>query len=62
MPSFSLHVNGQTLRVDVDDPGMPLLYALRDNLNLKGPILLARSPSMPERPTSVPASRPPSCR
>jgi nicotinate dehydrogenase subunit A len=32
-----LRVNGQTFQVDVDDPDMPLLYALRDNLNLKGP-------------------------
>src|SRR5205085_10097855 len=37
MPSFPLHVNGQMRRVDADDPDMPLLYALRDNLNLKGP-------------------------
>jgi nicotinate dehydrogenase subunit A len=37
MPLFPLHVNGQTLRVDADDPDMPLLYALRDILNLKGP-------------------------
>jgi nicotinate dehydrogenase subunit A len=37
MPSFPLQVNGQMLRVDVDDPDMPLLYALRDILNLKGP-------------------------
>ncbi len=37
MPSFPLHVNGQTRRVDADDPDMPLLYALRDILNLKGP-------------------------
>ena len=37
MPLLPLHVNGQTRRVDVDDPDMPLLYALRDILNLKGP-------------------------
>jgi nicotinate dehydrogenase subunit A len=37
MRSVSLRVNGQTFHVDVDDPDMPLLYALRDNLNLKGP-------------------------
>src|SRR5438105_15863783 len=37
MPSFSLHVNGQMLHVDVDDPDMPLIYALRDILKLKGP-------------------------
>ncbi len=32
-----LHVNGQPRTVEVDDPGMPLLYALRDNLGLSGP-------------------------
>jgi nicotinate dehydrogenase subunit A len=37
MRSVPLRVNGQTFQVDVDDPDMPLLYALRDNLNLKGP-------------------------
>ena len=37
MQSVALRVNGQTFHVDVDDPDMPLLYALRDNLNLKGP-------------------------
>jgi len=37
MPSFPLHVNGQTVRIHADDPDMPLLYALRDILNLKGP-------------------------
>ena len=37
MGSVALRVNGQTSHVDVDDPDMPLLYALRDNLNLKGP-------------------------
>jgi nicotinate dehydrogenase subunit A len=37
MRSVALRVNGQTAHVDVDDPDMPLLYALRDNLNLKGP-------------------------
>jgi nicotinate dehydrogenase subunit A len=33
----SLNVNGRNVRVTVDDPDMPLLYALRDNLALKGP-------------------------
>ena len=32
----SLSVNGKAVRVRVDDPDMPLLYALRDNLALKG--------------------------
>ncbi len=38
MPTaIPLHVNGRTTRVTVDDPDMPLLYALRDNLGLHGP-------------------------
>ncbi len=37
MPSLTLHVNGQTQQVDINDPDTPLLYVLRDNLNLKGP-------------------------
>jgi nicotinate dehydrogenase subunit A len=32
-----LHVNGQSRMVEVDDPDMPLLYALRDGLGLRGP-------------------------
>jgi nicotinate dehydrogenase subunit A len=35
--SVPLHVNGQSAVVNVDDPDMPLLYALRDNLRLHGP-------------------------
>ena len=35
--TIPLHVNGQLVRVTVDDPDMPLLYALRDNLGLHGP-------------------------
>jgi nicotinate dehydrogenase subunit A len=33
----SLSVNGKTVRIMIDDPEMPLLYALRDNLALHGP-------------------------
>jgi nicotinate dehydrogenase subunit A len=33
----SLYVNGRAHRVTVDDPQMPLLYALRNNLGLHGP-------------------------
>src|SRR5712672_4548375 len=33
----TLTVNGKTSDVDLDDPAMPLLYALRDGLALKGP-------------------------
>ena len=34
---LTLNVNGRAAPVDVDDPQMPLLYALRDNLGLHGP-------------------------
>jgi nicotinate dehydrogenase subunit A len=30
-------VNGKAIRIVIDDPDMPLLYALRDNLALHGP-------------------------
>jgi nicotinate dehydrogenase subunit A len=33
----TLAVNGKTVDVDVDDPAMPLLYALRNDLALRGP-------------------------
>jgi nicotinate dehydrogenase subunit A len=33
----SLNVNGKSVQVTIDDPEMPLLYALRDNLALHGP-------------------------
>lgn len=32
-----LNVNGKRVSVKYDDPQMPLLYALRDDLELKGP-------------------------
>ncbi len=35
--TIPLHVNGRATPVTVDDPDMPLLYALRDNLGLHGP-------------------------
>jgi nicotinate dehydrogenase subunit A len=37
MATRSLNVNGRRVTVTIDDPDMPLLYALRDNLALKGP-------------------------
>jgi nicotinate dehydrogenase subunit A len=37
MPTVNLRVNGRAQTVDVDDPAMPLLYALRDSLELHGP-------------------------
>ena len=33
----TLSVNGETVVIAVDDPDMPLLYALRDDLALRGP-------------------------
>ena len=35
--SKTLNVNGKRVAVAYDDPEMPLLYALRDNLGLHGP-------------------------
>jgi nicotinate dehydrogenase subunit A len=35
--SINLHVNGRATTVSVDDPDMPLLYALRNDLHLHGP-------------------------
>jgi nicotinate dehydrogenase subunit A len=35
--SISLNVNGRSVNLQVDDPAMPLLYALRDHLGLHGP-------------------------
>src|ERR1700723_3349501 len=35
--SISLDVNGRSARLTIDDPAMPLLYALRDDLGLHGP-------------------------
>jgi nicotinate dehydrogenase subunit A len=32
-----LNVNGKSVKIVADDPDMPLLYALRDNLGLHGP-------------------------
>jgi aerobic-type carbon monoxide dehydrogenase small subunit (CoxS/CutS family) len=34
---LTLHVNGKAQAIEVDDPGMPLLYALRDDLGLNNP-------------------------
>ena len=34
---LALNVNGKAVAIQVDDPEMPLLYALRDNLGLHGP-------------------------
>ncbi|MDE1989265.1 MAG: (2Fe-2S)-binding protein [Betaproteobacteria bacterium] len=35
--AYTFKVNGQLRTVQVDDPEMPLLYALRDDLGLRGP-------------------------
>ena len=34
----TLNVNGRSRTITVDDPDMPLLYALRENLGLNGPL------------------------
>ena len=36
MPSYQLHVNGESHSVDVRDPDEPLLYVLRNHLRLTG--------------------------
>lgn len=35
--SVALNVNGHAVTVTVDDPAIPLLYVLRENLELRGP-------------------------
>ena len=35
--TFTLNVDGKTRSIEVDDPRMPLLYALRDELGLNNP-------------------------
>lgn len=35
--NLTLNVNGRSHKVSVDDPEMPLLYALRNDLGLQGP-------------------------
>jgi nicotinate dehydrogenase subunit A len=37
MPQLTLTVDGKARAVEVDDPDMPLLYALRDDLALNNP-------------------------
>ena len=37
MISLALNVNGNSVKVAVDDPDMPLLYLLRNDLGLHGP-------------------------
>ena len=37
MAKFTLRVNNRVHSIDIDDPDMPLLYALRDDLGLHGP-------------------------
>ena len=37
MASVTLRVNGSAQTLEIDDPAMPLLYALRDQFDLHGP-------------------------
>lgn len=41
MANKSLNVNGKRVSITYDDPQMPLLYVLRDNLGLRGPVSAA---------------------
>ena len=34
---LTLHVNGKAQVIEIDDPDMPLLYVLRDDLGLSNP-------------------------
>lgn len=36
MPNYSFRVNGRAVTVDSWDPGQPILYILRNTLNLRG--------------------------
>jgi len=37
MPTYTLNVNGRAARIDSADPAQPLLYVLRNALDLHGP-------------------------
>ena len=37
MPAYTLNVNGREARIESSDPAQPLLYVLRNALNLHGP-------------------------
>jgi len=37
MAQLTLNIDGKTHRIEVDDPDMPLLYALRDDLGFNNP-------------------------
>src|SRR4030095_2823721 len=37
MPQLTLTVDGRARTIEIDDPDMPLLYALRDDLALNNP-------------------------
>ena len=53
MATKSLNVNGRQVSITIDDPDMPLLYALRDNLALKGPRLIRCASVSPRRSSIV---------
>ena len=50
MATKSLNVNGKHVSITIDDPDMPLLYALRDNLGLTGRASAAGSASAAPAP------------
>jgi nicotinate dehydrogenase subunit A len=37
MPTFNFRVNGRSHSINVDDPDMPLLYVLQEDLKLNSP-------------------------
>ena len=37
MAQLTLNVDGRARSIEIDDPAMPLLYALRDDLGLSNP-------------------------
>ena len=49
---ITLNVNGKPAAITADDPQMPLLYALRDDLGLHGPRLAAASANAARVPCS----------
>jgi len=51
LKELTLCVNGQNHKVAVDDPDTPLLYALRDDLRLRGPSLAAALASAAPAPS-----------
>jgi len=57
MATLKINVNATTRTVELDDPGTPLLYVLRDRRALAhGPVPAATGPRRARRPPRVAAS------